>query len=706
MSRVGLAAIAFAATFLGPASHAAGSPPFETPALTAKLITAEDGIAPGAETLSAALVLDLNEGWKTYWRSPGEVGLPPQVDWNASGNVASAEFLWPAPTRFRAFGIENFGYEDAVVHPVRITLQEPGRPVELRADVSLLACSNVCVPVRFDLALSIPEGAGVDRDAAATIGAWAARIPLPAESSDVALRSAAIAEGEALIVEAVRASGWLAPDVFPEHGEGTAFGAPDIRLSPDRSVLWASLPVLAMARGRASLDLTITDGEFAVAFQDVALVAGAAAPPYDLEGPSRSWSALGWLTLFAFGGGLILNAMPCVLPVLSIKLSSALKATSASGARIRAGFLATAAGTVAFMWALAALVVTLQSLGYAFGWGTQFQNPYFLTALALVIGLFAASSLGAFEIDLPAPLATRIGGLGKDGYAGDFATGAFAAILATPCSAPLLGSAVAFALTGSPFEVMVIFTAMGLGLALPYLIVAARPGLVAMLPRPGSWMIGLRVILGLLLAGTATWLLWVLAGVGSQVLALAVSGLLLLIIGTFVLAHRRRRSAGPAAVTAAVLVAAMLASPAALRSEAREVAAGEVIEWVTLDRGDIARHVSRGRVVFVDVTADWCLTCKANKALVLERSPIVDRLADATVIAMQADWTRPDPRIAAYLEANGRFGIPFNAVYGPAAPDGILLSELLTPGAVVEALNRAGGGQAATSTDRSAAAGG
>ena len=668
---------------------AAQSTRYETPALSARLITAENGIRPGAGTISAGLSLELGEGWKTYWRSPGEVGFPPEIDWGGSQNLASAEFQWPAPTRFRAFGIENFGYEKTVTYPIQLTLKDPGSALDLKAQVSLLVCSDICVPLNFNLSLFVSSGIGIDQKSAGEIARWAARVPVDNDRSDLELRSAALTKDQtALVVEVSKPSGWRSPAIFPELGDGTAFGAPDIRISSDSSQLWAQFPILALSEPPSPLALTFTDGETAVQFGDVTLRAVPADPPFALAPEARGFSVLIWIALLAFGGGIILNAMPCVLPVLSIKLSSALKIADGSHRRIRLGFLATALGTLAFMWTLAAIVLGLQGLGYSIGWGTQFQNPFFLVFLILVLGLFSASLFGVFDIPLPSGLATRLAGFGRESYLGDIATGAFAAILATPCSAPLLGTAIAFALTGSSLDVLVVFTAMGIGLALPYLLVAVRPGLISALPRPGRWMLIVKVGLGALLLLTALWLFWVLSGVSSFALAAWVAAAL--IVAVLALASGRwAPSAGWAPLLVIPVAAAALTLPAFMNVEERSLARDDAIDWVVFERAEIAQHVSQGHVVFVDITADWCLTCKANKSLVLDRAPVVNALASPAIVAMQADWTRPDPVIQAYLEANGRFGIPFNIVYGPAAPEGLPLSEVLTPGAVMVALETA-----------------
>ena len=366
--------------------------------------------------------------------------------------------------------------------------------------------------------------------------------------------------------------------------------------------------------------------------------------------------------------------MPCVLPVLGIKLMHFAGLGGAGRSRARAEFLAVAAGIVFSFWLLAGAAVAAAEAGMAVGWGVQFQQPAFLAAMLFLLLLFAANLWGYFEI--PAP--RFAGGL----RGGPFLTGMFATLLATPCSAPFVGTAVGFALTRGPLEIALIFTALGLGLALPYLAVAALPGLAAALPKPGRWTVRLRFVLGLALAGTAVWLLTVLAAQLGWTAALAAAALPAALLATW--ARRRGRIlAGGAVLAAAAGLAAVLVLPASMEPAVPDG------RWQTFEEARIGPLVSEGRTVFVDVTADWCITCKFNKAAVLERGPVAARLA-GDVVAMRADWTRPDAAISAYLARFARYGIPFNAVYGPSAPAGIPLPELLTEGAVLEALDEAG----------------
>lgn len=684
-------------------ADAASSDTFRSKPVNATLLSAQDGVPPGGETLSAGLSLDLGDGWKTYWRSPGEVGLPPQIDWSGSDNVADIEMLWPAPERFTAFGIENFGYHDEVVFPLKVALKDPGQPTRLQASVNLLVCSEICVPQEFSLTLALPVGTGVDSAAAEKISAFADRVPVsPDRSGIISGRAHVDGDRQNLTIELESAASFDAPDVFAELGAGTALGKPDIRLGRGDKLLWARVPIL---RSDQSLYhdpvLTITDGTASAVTLTPVLVDAPSQPPFALAQIVPGMEQVAWIALVAFLGGLILNVMPCVLPVLSIKLSSAMKAKDRNTAATRAGFLFAASGVMAFMWLLALVLFALRQLGYAVGWGLQFQNPVFLAIMVVVLVVFCANLFGLFEFRLPEAVQRRLAVQhpGKtSGHGADFATGFLGAVLATPCSAPFLGTAIAFALAGRGFDILVVFTALGLGLAMPYLLVAAFPGLVRVLPRPGRWMIWVKAVLGLLLLGTAIWLVWVMISVAGSVATIAVAGMSLGLVAVLSfpeIGGTSRRTLVIALLIILPIVAAKQLAETKVRNGETSVA--ETIPWVAFDRGEIARRVSRGEVVFLDVTANWCLTCKANKSLVLEREPVLTILQSPDqVVAMQADWTRPDTRISQFLEANNRFGIPFNAVFGPSAPEGILLSEVLSPTAVMAAIDAARGSVADT----------
>ena len=670
--------------FVGSLVQAAESEVFSNPAVSARLISAEDGVAPSASSVSAGLVLEYAEGWKGYWRTPGEVGLAPELDWSKSDNLASAEILWPAPERFEAFGIENFGYAGTVVLPIRILLEHAGQPIKLRSKVMLLTCSDVCVPHNFELVLDLANGTEIDQISADKIAAFAARVPVTPAESNIEVTSVSLdARASALFVTAKSAQPFQAVDVFPEFGPLVTFGKPEVRANQDRSTVWAKIPVIAWSDDHLDPVVTLTDGMRAVT-TPVVLGVDIPAPPDGFGATQSSLSELGLIIVMASLGGLILNLMPCVLPVLSIKFSSVINASGQSKKTIRNGFLFSALGVLSFMWMLAAVILALRLVGISVGWGIQFQNPVFVTFMFIVIASFSANLFGLFEISLPSAMQDRLNrGSHQSQYVKDFGTGFLAAVLATPCSAPFLGTAITFALVGGPIDVLAVFTALGIGLAMPYLLIAARPALVAHLPRPGRWMLFVRTSLGFLLLMTAVWLLFLLVRLsGWQATALVAFCTVTLIAVLTIDWSRKVHRYGLAA--ASVLFS--LVAVSSLTSTRSSVDFPISTHWQDFQPREIARHVSEGRTVFVDVTADWCLTCKANKVLVLDRKPVSDELSADTVIAMQADWTRPDDNIARFLERHGRFGIPFNIVYGPGAPAGVSMSELLTEQDVLEAL--------------------
>ena len=675
-------------SFIAPAvTHAAQSDAFQNPAVTARLISAEDGVAPDATSVSLGLALQYGVGWKGYWRTPGEVGLAPEISWSGSSNLGSIEILWPAPERYEAFGIENFGYSGEVVLPIRAIVEDAGDPLALRARVELLTCSDVCVPHAFDLTLDLPQGTGIDRASADTIATYVARVPATPDQSDIQIETVAIdGKSSALFVTASSSQPFQAVDVFPEFGPLVTFGKPDVRLSRDSLELWARIPLIAWSDEHAPPLVTVTDKDRAVT-APVVLNTDLPPPPYETSSASASAFQLATIALIAFLGGLILNVMPCVLPVLSIKLASVLKTSSQSQRVIRNGFLFSALGVLTFVWLLAAFVLGLKWVGVSVGWGIQFQNPVFVTVMFIVIAIFSANLFGLFEISLPSSVQDRLGSGGRQaGYAADFGTGLLAAALATPCSAPFLGTAITFALAGNMADVFVVFTALGIGLALPYILIAARPVLVERLPRPGRWMLLIRAGLGLLLVATAVWLLFVLVGVaGWRAAAFVVIFTVVLLV---LLISNSQSGALQRGLIALTFILPLIAV-GQVASQSNSVISTEGTYWQNFEPQEIARHVSEGRTVFVDVTADWCLTCKANKTLVLNRESISDQLKDDAIIAMQADWTRPDDEIARFLERYERFGIPFNIVFGPGATSGIALPEILTPALVLDALNTA-----------------
>lgn len=666
-------ALALVMPFVARAENAA-SPWFDTDQGRVRLIAAAPAVGTGG-VVQLGLEFRLAPHWKIYWRSPGDAGYPPHLDWSGSENLSRTEIAWPAPERFSVFGLETIGYSGAIVLPVTAHLERAGAALKLRAALDYLTCSEICIPYQTKLALDLPASAapGAGAGYASLIAEYAALVPGNGKEAGLQLAGATLLSGQApvLVLHVESDRPLVQPDAFVETPAQVAFGAPVASRGADPRETIMRLP--------ASGDTAALLGQpMSVTLVDSGRAMTATIVPVAGQGASTLYLLLPMVAL-ALLGGLILNAMPCVLPVLSLKLLGAITQGGQSRKAVRQGFLATAAGIVLSFLALGLAMIGLKAAGIVIGWGVQFQQPLFLTFMVALVTLFAGNLWGLFEIPLPRAVAA-IGE--RRVILGNLATGAFATLLATPCSAPFLGTALGFALAAGPPEILGIFLALGLGMAAPYLLVAAMPRLAALLPRPGHWMVTLRRALGLLLGASALWLLFVLRAEIGLTGVLAVASLMAVSIAAHLLRDAKlRQGLLVGSLLGAFLIAGFAAPP---RGRAQADAF-----WRPLDPAAIADLVRDGRVVFVDVTADWCLTCKVNERLVLDAASVRRLLAPPEVVAMRADWTRPSDAIALYLRRFGRYGIPFNVVYGPGAPAGLPLPEILTPDTVTAALGEA-----------------
>jgi suppressor for copper-sensitivity B len=665
-----------------------------------RLISATDTVGE-SPALLFGLHFRMAPGWKIYWRSPGDAGFPPALNWTRSVNLTSARIAWPAPRRFSILGFETAGYEDEVVLPLQVKINNAGQQATLSGEVNFLTCEKICIPYQVPLSLTLPPGPSMPSRDAHLINRFAERVPRNGNNHGLQLAGTEIITAEdstslRIAIQAnVKGGPLVSPDVFIEGLPELIFGRPtvDIPNGGHRTVL--KVPVDGMESSAVSLfgkllTLTVVDGLRAAEWQ-VTAGGGISFEPLPAATTAGLEPQLFLILMFSLLGGLILNLMPCVLPVLSLKLLAVVGHGSRDRRDIRAGFIASSAGIVATFLALAIGLASLKASGSAIGWGIQFQQPLFLVVMVVVLTLFACNLWGYFDINLSPTVAKAAARTRPSrGLGGHFMTGAFATILATPCSAPFLGTAIGFALSRGTGEIMAVFFCLGLGLALPYLAVAAFPRLATWLPQPGRWMVVLRRILGVSLATTAVWLISVLAAqVGATaggLVALFMAAIIVILAQTFRWPQRRHLSS--AAVV--VLVSAALFTPFWMpgdKMEYRQPAADTV--WQPFDELAIAGLVASGKVILVDITADWCLTCTVNKAVVLERGAIRERLGGDSIVAMQGDWTRPDAAIARYLAQFGRYGIPFNVVYGPRAPQGIPLPEVLTTYTVASSLDAA-----------------
>ena len=660
----------------------------------ARLISAVAATGSGTR-LDVGLQLRLTPGWHTYWRMPGDAGLAPTIDWQGSQNLTSAAIAWPAPQRLApAAGLETVGYEGGVVLPIVVTLAHPGAPLRLHAEVDYASCKDVCIPYHASLDLVLPAGLALPGPEATLIATARARVPGDLAAARLTLDGAVVGPGENGSILALRLATSGAPlhspDVFVEGAANGSPARPEVALSASGHDATLRVPIRNLSAATLTgtkLQLTFIDGARS-AETDATPLLGTLPP---MPGQHVRIAILGLALL----GGLVLNLMPCVLPVLSLKLLALAGYGGAERRAARFGLLATAAGVIVSFGVLAAGLIALKAAGGAIGWGIQFQQPWFLAGMAVATTLFAASLWDWLPIALPGAVAGAAGSVRALGRFTDaFLLGAFATLLAASCSAPFVGTALGFALARGPLDIGLVFGALGVGMAAPFLAVAAVPSLIAWLPRPGRWMDWLRRVLGLALVGTAVWLLSVLAIEAGSSMAMLAGSLLTLLLGVLAWRHRlatdrhaRRTASATAIVLAVVAVLVPALNGQAMSSQSSEPSAGL---WRPFDDAVLHRSLKQGQVVFVDVSAAWCLTCKVNELTVLDRAPVVDQLRDPGVIPMRADWTRPDPVVTAYLQGFGRYGVPLDVVFGPGAPEGIALPELLTQAAVMNAFRRAG----------------
>lgn len=622
------------------------------------------------------LEVKLQPGWKTYWRTPGEGGIPPSLRWD--NPEIKTRWYWPTPQRFDVAGISTQGYHNQVNFPLVMKDAPAGK---ISGTLTLSTCSNVCIltDYPFTLNLAQPVDGQFSYDFAQAMG------HVPAASGLTDRLQAGYRPGE-IQIEARRTAGWQHPALFLDNPPDTSVGEPVLQIDGD--TLSARIPVsdewgdpAGNLRGKP-LSLVVADSGMA---QQSTLTIGA-----PLAIASGSAVPLWQILLLALAGGLILNLMPCVLPVLAMKLGSILQIQQRERRAVRGQFLASSAGIIAAFIGLALLMTLLRLSNQALGWGIQFQNPWFIALMVAVTVLFSANLFGLFHIRLPSGFNTRLATHQGSGHGAHFLQGVFATLLATPCSAPFLGTAVAFALAASLPQLWVVFIALGAGMSLPWLLIAAWPTLALRLPRPGRWMNALRIVLGLMMLASCLWLLSLMAAhIGLRATLISGGVLLLFLLAALWRQQGARQALAVSAV--ALCFTGLLLLIGSLAASRGHKPLQDNIHWQPLSEQAISQALAQHKRVFVDVTADWCVTCKANKFNVILNSKVQKALQAPDVVALRGDWTRPSKTIQHFLQARHSLAIPFNQIYGPGLPQGKVLSPLLTTESVLTTLEQAKG---------------
>ena len=679
--------------------------PVRTANVEAELVSEQGALTPG-RPLTVALRLAMARGWHTYWQNPGDSGLPTTLAWKLPPGLSAGAIQWPAPQALPVGPLVNYGYEGEVLLLTDIVATPDflsGKTVTLDARADWLVCKEICIPEGADLSLSLPLANRSEPDPqwAAPIARTRAALPRPLESWNVAATGRGAQVDLALTA---RAGGGDPGEVrfFPFNEGKIEAGAPQ-RLAREGSTLKLILPVASQRVGdftRVAGVLTASKGFGAqtAATIDVPLEGSVTAGPpiaSSAELPPLAPAgdlSLGLALVFALVGGALLNLMPCVFPVLSLKVFGF--AAHGAGRAMRAHGLAFAGGVIVSFWLLAGLLIALRAGGTQLGWGFQLQSPPVVAGLAVLFFALALNLSGVFEIGriLPSALSTWNA---RNTYLNDALSGVLAVAIASPCSAPFMGAAIGYALGESPLSTLAVFTALGLGMALPYALLAFFPAWRKLLPMPGPWMVRLKQILAFPLYATVIWLAWVL---GAQLDNDAVARLaaVLLLVALALWALQTMRSGGArgwgwaaaAGLVAAIVVGAPIVSATA-GSEPVKAASADKGAWQDYAPERVRQLTASGRTVFVDFTAAWCVTCQVNKRLVLNTDAVQRAFAEHDVALLRADWTRRDATIGRALAALGRSGVPVYVLYRPGR-EPLIFPEVLRQSTITEALAQVG----------------
>ena len=697
-----------------------------------KLLLSATTAKPG-ETIWVGVDMQMDAGWHTYWKNPGAAGIATEIKWQLPPGVTAGQIQWPLPEIIPPAEVTTYGYEQEVVLLVPLTLAadlKPG-PFVVKADVSWLECKEQCIPGSTNVEIPLNIGSETKPSAAAVlIESWKSKVPLVAIDYPfhAAWEKPATGDTRPLLFElsAFAHDKWLpitGATFFPDASdEFEVQAATEMISNPAAEFQFRKLVkkfsgnwpkeingVMVIERNgsRAGYAVKLPVGDQTSADEIIsAAQSRAGISPTQTSGTSMPPAQSLWkMLVYAFIGGLILNLMPCVLPVIALKILGFVNEAKSEPRHIRAMGLVYAVGVLVSFLALAAIVIGVKSAGHQAGWGMQFGNPVFLVCLTVLVTLVALNLFGVFEVTLGGRALDVAGGLAsKHGAAGAFFNGVLATVLATPCTAPFLSIALGFAFAQSAAFIVLIFLAVGVGLAAPYVVLSWNPAWLKFLPKPGAWMEKFKIAMGFPMLATTAWLFNLASGsYGKNILWL---GIFLVIIafaawvfGEFFQRGRKRR--GLALVITLVLLmsgyAYALENQLRWREAVAEPAATgslkespDGIDWQPWSPAAVAQARSEGRLVLVDFTADWCLTCQVNKKTSIEIPSVRAKLKELKAIAFIGDYTRTPDNITAELNRFARAGVPLVLVYPKdASAPAIVLPEVLTPGIVLGALDRA-----------------
>ena len=710
-----------------------------------RLLSSVTTVKPGS-TFAVGLLMQMDPGWHTYWKNSGEAGLPTRIRWRLPKGFSAGEIQWPLPHKYNETGeVLTYGYVDENMLLVNITapssLPVPST-VRIGADVEWLECEKICVPGSGAAELRLPASAhDPGRDNIPAFEKYGREVPVPLSASsgfklesstdrtsiDVHLKAA---EGQSFAVVP-----GVVPDLYPDPDEDLAYGRTVVQAGPGEATLRVPLSVyekltrpltfsgviVYQPQGKEKMAATFSiplPAEFCTSLP----ISGEGASSDNVLDrtliPAESAGTRTPLLLYlvyALVGGVLLNIMPCVLPVIGLKVFGLVKMAGDHPAKVRRLGWVFSLGILASFLALAVLVIILKAAGEQVGWGFQFQEPLFVIAMAAVVFAFGLSLFGVFEINLPGAAVAGMSGIvtrageSKSGYAASFSEGVFATILATPCTAPILGTALGFAFSQPAGIVLLIFTCTALGMALPYLVLTSKPAWMKLLPKPGEWMVTAKQFMGFLMMATLVWLLYVLGKqlgtegmVWTSAFLLSI-GMACWLVGRFATLTASRATYARTWILAAVVVVAGYWVFLEGELDVREVVAGVAspannreggkssgIPWQPFSLDQLNSQLRENKTVFIDFTAEWCLTCKVNEKTVLADERVIRKFTSSGIVPIRADWTTRSPDITRLLSKFGRSGVPLYVIFpggNPSRP--LVLPEVITTGIVLEAIDKA-----------------
>ncbi len=661
----------------------------------AKLLADVTAVVPG-KPFTVGLLLHMVPNWHTYWKFPGDAGIPTEIKWKLPDGWKVGEIQWPIPLKLDEPGdIQIYGYHDEV-----LLLQEMTPPaslkdstVQLAAEASWLVCEKICIPGNANLKLDLPVAAQSTASNEEIFSRYRRSLPQDWPAAGIARATWQRQATELrLTVESAALANYPAADFFPVPEANVVVGHPKVERGAGGQTIF-QVPIETADKNLAALNGIVVFGQNANgpgrnawALESTPVIASTAVLPGNLAR----------FLLFGFIGGFILNLMPCVLPVISLKIFGFIQHAGQDRRRILRSGLAFVAGIFAWFIGLALLLIALKSAGREITWAFQFTNPYFVVLMSAVVLVFALNLFGVFEISLP-QFANRgvLGWTAQEGDAGSFFQGVFATVLATPCTAPFLGTALGFAFTQSGWTILLMFLAIAAGMASPYLLLSAQPAWLRLVPKPGPWMLRVKQLMGFLLLATLLFLLAVL-GAERGVEAIVWTSCFLLALsvacwmkGAFIVPTA---SSGSRFVSIGLMLLLVLGS--AWYFIGGKFAAAKTVSAETQTQGGwqpftpqlLENELKQGHAVFVDFTAAWCLTCKFNEANVLEAGAVREAFERHGITKIKADWTNADPAITKILKQFGRPGVPMYVLYPGNHAEPILFPELLTQNLILEKL--------------------